>query len=230
MKLRSTMIVAVSILSGSLLAGCSAAGEPDAAVEKETRTARPTSFDLGSVWGSISPDVDPVHTVDELVAFSELGVIGTVGGFSQGRLDCVDPQNGHQPFEPMVMRLDAPIAVSGELPEGHDGHVYIALPGTASAEDYAESIAVGTEVAAYANDLTTLPEDMRCQTLDGVPARQGVFTITHPSGYGLERVQSGAGSATPTVVFPMHGVSVAGISVDDLVPGDFVPDFEDGTG
>jgi hypothetical protein len=226
-KHNGTMIVAMSILGGSLLAGCSAAGEPDAGVEKETRTAIPTSSNHGGNWGIISFDVEPVNTVDELVLISELGVTGTVSGFTEARLQCADPQSPEQSFEPVVVRLDAPSAVSGELPEGNDGHVYIALAGTASAEEYAESIAVGTEVIAYGHDMTTLSDDVRCEVLDGVPAGQGVINITHPSGFGLEIVESSARAAAPTLVFPMYGMSVPEMSVDDLLPGDTVPVFEE---
>lgn len=60
-----------------------------------------------------------------------------------------------------------------------------------------------------------------------MPAGQGVINITHPSGFGLEPVQSTARSAAPTLVFPMYGMSVPEMSVEDLLPGGTVPVFEE---
>lgn len=222
---------AAAIAGIMLLAGCASAAptaqntEPVASVSSEEPL---TATELVGDWGIISADADPVSEVDELVEFSELGVLGVVGGFTQARLETNDPL-GSDIFEPVVMRLDSPEVVAGELPEGNDGHVYIALPGTTTAEEYAAAMPTGAMVVAYGNDLTRLSEVTPYTVLEGVPEGQGVFNVSHPAGLGIEVQQPMARSseATPVLVFPLQGTVAEGVKASSIVPGEELPEVDD---
>lgn len=237
MQYQKKAIVSATVLlsAGLALASCSTTpADPPAAVasapaeSSNARATHPSSDYLGD-WGIISVDADPVSTVNELTSFSEIGVIGKVGSFTEAQLTSEDPL-GADVINQVVLRLDEPEIIFGALPDGNDGHAYIALPGISTAEEYAESIPVGTKVIAYGNDLTTLPEDIRLEVIEGVPAGQGVFNVSHPSGLGIEIVNQSGRSAGPVLVFPMQGSAVSGMGVDDLLPGEGIPDFEESIG
>ncbi|WP_314424889.1 hypothetical protein [uncultured Microbacterium sp.] len=210
--------IALSLGAGVGITGCS--------IERSTITPLETQSDSGASTGESAPsgvipgfagaDADRVETTDELVAVSEIGFLGVVESFSQGVM-AVDGQSFD--FRPVVARVTSVDVFHGAVPTGDEGTVYLALPGTATPDDYARSIPVGTRLIAYANSLP-IGSDLTLKS--GVPDGAPLFNIVHPAGFALETEQSGRTIAT----FPLDGAAVIEMSLEQLLPGNDAPRLE----
>lgn len=222
--IKSTFAASGVALCGILLAGCTSPS-PQAV---ETSASVPTAYDLignGNVSGF---DVEPVAEVDEMTEFSEAGVIGTVAGFTQGKLDTNAPE-GTPTYSPVLMKIDVSRTVAGELTDPRSDTIYVALPGNLEAFEYETNVGVGTPVVVYVNDITS-PDGLVGMSLkSGAPEGTTVCTVTHPAGFafefraGDEPNQRSTSSEEPVLVFPYESGVAQGVGVDDLVPGEDVP-------
>lgn len=161
-------------------------------------------------------DAEPIHTTDDLLPVSEIGFIGVVESFSQGVM-AIDGQSFD--FRPVVARVTSVDVFHGTAPSGEERSVYLALPGTATPDDYARSIPVGTRLIAYAN---SLPIGSEVTVTSGVPDGAPVFTIVHPAGFALETALEGRAAAA----FPLAGATVAEMTLEQLLPGNEAPKLE----
>jgi hypothetical protein len=198
----------------------------------ETSDSVPTAYDLIGDWNVAGSDVEPVTEVDEMTEFSEAGVIGTVAGFTQGELDTNAPE-GTPTYSPILLKIDVSRTAAGELTDPKSEVIYVALPGTLEASEYETNVGVGTPVVVYVNDITsTSPEGLVGMSLkSGAPEGATIYTVTHPAGFAFEfGADDGANerstsSEEAVLVFPYESGVARGVGVDDLVPGEAVPEL-----
>nr|WP_201469042.1 hypothetical protein [Microbacterium hydrocarbonoxydans] len=220
------VFAAGAIIAAAVLAGCSS---PVEAELPEMSAPVPTVSELVGDWRIVGFDADPVDEVIDFTSFSEAGVIGVVAEFTPGELVTNDPL-GSSEYLPVLLRIDDVQVVSGELTESA-GSVFVTLPGTLAAEEYANNVPVGTPVVAYINDITSPGGKVGMTLKSGAPEGTTIYTVTHPSGLAFEFGRDGAAverSASPdqsVLVFPLESAVAEKAGVDQLVPGEPVPEF-----
>lgn len=221
------ILVATAAIS---LAGCATSPAPPAAsnADESESPSVTISTDITDYLVSMSmihADAPVFENSDELVEVSQIGAIGEVAEFADGVLFT---EGDEFEFEPVIARLENVELLSGELPAGFDGSLYVALPGFQSAEEYAAAIAPGTRMVAYGNDLAGETTTVRA----GAPADQAIINVAHPAGLGLEvqGVDAASRSAVPDVpvlVFPLESAVAPDMTAEDLAPGNPLPNFDD---
>lgn len=217
---------ATAIIGGVVLTGCSSPGEE---TPSGSNVPVPTVSELVGDWNVVGFDAEPVDEVSEFTSFSETGVIGVVAGFVQGELETNHPL-GSSAYLPVFLRIDEVEVVSGELAEA-TGTVFVTLPGALTAEEYSKNVPVGTPVVAYINDITSRDGKVGMTLKKGAPEGTTIYTVTHPSALAFEFGRDGEAierSVSPdqsVLVFPLEHAVAEEAGVDQLIPGEPVPEF-----
>ncbi|MER7796628.1 hypothetical protein [Microbacterium sp. NPDC096154] len=239
-KRRGTFFRGIAVATAGLvalsIAGCSAevAEKPEGTesasphIQSDALTVSTRMADYLPGYGMLDADAIPYSSVSEMAEDADLGASGTIASFSWGRFDRHRGEaTDSVDYEPIIVKLEDPEVLSGDLPHDFDGNLYIALPGFGTLEEHEQGLPIGTRVTFYGIDL----EQPGLTLLEGAPEGQNVYNVIHPASLAVEVpavdvVSRSAIAGETVVVFPLAGVVAPDVQLDDVEPGDQLPDFD----
>jgi hypothetical protein len=165
--------------------------------------------DTLAAFGGISSDYNPFHSPKELADASQVIVQGTVEGVRRGRTGTG--------LRSVVLIVHTDRVVKGELPQGHDGNIYLELNGGNSSDPmyFSKAFPKGAAAVAY---MVPAWDGTRSEGTDatvdnpnaGRPDGQALF-MTFQQGLVIQ-------VGDKDVVWPLIGERAPG-KIGDTLPG-----------
>ena len=170
--------------------------------------------DTLAAFTGLSYDYDPLRSPEALAALSQVVVQGTVEKVRDGRTGTGT--------DSVVLIINTGTVVKGELPPGHDGKIYLELPGSGSPDPsyYAKAFPRGAAVVAYLVPAWGgTPGEGTDARIDnpkaGRPDGQALYLPAGPQGLVLQ-------VGDHDVVWPLIGARAPGKITDTLPGGDLI--------
>ena len=220
MKSLNAFIPGTALLVALALSACSSPAAPSspsssAGIDSDQATA------IAELFSSASSDYIAAATPAELGSKSDVVIKGTILRVQEGRVDG-DPADQITDAKSIVVVISKPKIISGELPAGSDGLVYVELqsPFNQSAADYERGLPKNTKVVVYlvaASDGTDTFSQLQ-DPAAGRPAGQPLYMPYNPQSFAVELIDK---SGVTWIGEPTQAQKV---KLDDTLPsGTVIP-------
>lgn len=177
----------IGVSLAALLGACAPEGTTAAPIDEPTAATpgfpiHPDPMAFSKLFSSHAADYEVMKAPADLRAHSDLVLSGEIIGLTDGRRLLVD-DNEDLTEATIVVQVKPDDIISGSLPEGYDGSIYVELmTGHQSVEDYAEVYPRNAQVALYLE--RSRPGDPTLEDASaGRPDGQPIWQPVSPQGF-----------------------------------------------
>jgi len=177
---------------GSVLLMLTAGCADDSKAPGAATSTRPSAKAFSQLFSSYAVDYEVVESPDELQTYSDLVLTGVIRDLTDGRRRTVD-DNPALSEATLVLQVEPSEIISGSLPDGNDGFVYVELPNPLNQDvgEYAKVYPRGATTALYL--MPSRPGDPTIEDQSaGRPPAQAIWAPVSPQGFYLSDGQGGS--------------------------------------
>jgi len=227
MRYSPTIRFAAVLSSMMVLTGCASASPVPATVVAAStppatkfETESPESAAIAEIFSGLLVDYDTLESTRSIEAISDVVITGKVDDVHSGPV-FGRPDDDFGDITTVVITISDVTVVSGELPAGTDGNVYLNVlaPNGADRSNFLEAVPRGTELALYALQYQGDGGMGVIKEADGRPEGQPLYISAHPQGLAIKTMFTDPSrSNLSEIVWPFTG-TVDQIDLAEALPG-----------